>query len=89
MTLTPERVKPVAALLFEGRSRKEIAAALDVSPRTVSRWKNDPRVLAELERLRNATPATRALAVLEDIALRGENERNRLQAAQTLLRLAI
>ena len=49
MTLTPERVKPVAALLFEGRSRKEIAAALDVSPRTVSRWKNDPRVLAELE----------------------------------------
>jgi DNA-binding NarL/FixJ family response regulator len=88
VTLTPERVKLLAALLVAGRSRTEIADALDVSPRTVSRWKHDPRVLAEVERLRNATPLTRAIAVVEDIALYGENERNRLQAAQTLIRLA-
>jgi transcriptional regulator with XRE-family HTH domain len=89
VTLTPERVSLLAGLLYAGRSRTEIAAALGVSPRTVSRWRTDPSVLAELERLRNATPVTQALAVLEDIALHGENERNRLQAAQTLLRLAI
>jgi FixJ family two-component response regulator len=88
VTLTPERVRLLAALLVAGRPRTEIADALDVSPRSVSRWKTDPRVLAEVERLRNATPVTRALAVLEDIALHGENERNRLQAAQTLVRLA-
>jgi DNA-binding transcriptional regulator YdaS (Cro superfamily) len=88
VALTPERVKLLAACLVAGRSRTETAEALGVSPRSVSRWKKHPRVLAEVERARSATIEIRALGVLEDLAFHSEDERTRLQAAQTIVRWA-
>ena len=65
--LTPERIKQLAECLVAGRTRKETAEALGVSERTVSRWKKDPRVLAEVERLRNGASEIRAVQVLLEL----------------------
>jgi FixJ family two-component response regulator len=62
--LTPERIKVLAECLIGGRTRKETADMLGVSPRTVTRWKNDPTVVAEVDRLRSRTSETRAADVL-------------------------
>lgn len=88
VALTPERVRLLAACLVAGRSRTETAEALGVSPRSVSRWKKHPRVLAEVERARNSTIETRVLGVLEDLAFHSKDERIRLQAAQVVVRWA-
>jgi transcriptional regulator with XRE-family HTH domain len=83
--LTPGRIEEVAEFLIAGRTRAEIARALDVSPRTVSRWKKDSAVLVEIERLRNRTSEDRAVDALEQLLETG-SERMVLGAAQTLLR---
>jgi predicted transcriptional regulator len=88
MTLTPERIKKMAECIVAGCSRQETADALGVSPRTVSRWKKDPRVIAEVDRLRSRTSETR----VEDVLLRlleSDDERIRLMAARETLRWRI
>ena len=86
--LTPERIKQLAECLIAGRTRAETAKALGVSPRTVSRWKKDPTVLAEIERLRNRTGETRAADVLLGL-LKSDDERIRLAASREIYRWKI
>ena len=81
--LTPERIKQMAECLITGRTRQETADALGVSPRTVSRWKKDARVLAEVERLRNRASEAIAVDYLKSL-LDSDNERIVLGAAQAL-----
>ena len=88
MTLTPEKIKLLAECLIAGLSRKETAKALGVSPRTVSRWKKDPRVIAEVERLRTRTSETRVEDVLQRL-LESDDERVRLGAVRESLRWKI
>jgi hypothetical protein len=86
--LAPERIKQLAECLIAGRTRNETAEALRVSPRTVSRWKRDPAVIAEVDRLRSRTSETRA----EDVLLRlleSDDERIRLMAVRETLRWKI
>jgi hypothetical protein len=86
--LSPERVKTLAECLIAGHTRQEAADALRVSPRTVSRWKKSPAVVAEVERLRSRTNETRAADVLQRLLESGD-ERIRLAAARDVLRLQI
>jgi transcriptional regulator with XRE-family HTH domain len=83
--LTRERIRKLAESLIAGCTRKEAAEALGVSPRTVTRWNKDPAVLAEIERLLNRGPETRALERLERL-LDSEDDKVALGAAQTLVR---
>jgi hypothetical protein len=86
--LTPERIKQLAECLIAGRTRNETAEALGVSPRTVSRWKKDPAVVTEVDRLRSRTSETR----VEDVLLRlleSDDERIRLMAVRETLRWKI
>jgi transcriptional regulator with XRE-family HTH domain len=83
--LTRERIRQLAESLIAGCTRKEAAKALGVSPRTVTRWKKDPAVLAEIERLLNRGPETRALERLERL-LDSDDDKVALGAAQTLVR---
>jgi hypothetical protein len=86
---TPEQITLLAACVIAGRSRTETAKMLGVSPRSVSRWNTDPRVLVEVERARDATIETRMIGVLEALAHHAEDERTRLHAAQSIVRWAI
>src|SRR5262249_34939601 len=61
------------------------ADALNVSPRTVSRWKRDPAVVAEVDRLRSRTSEDRAVDALEHLLVTG-SEKIVLGSAQALLR---
>jgi FixJ family two-component response regulator len=83
--LTPERITQLAEALLAGHTRKDTAKALNVSPRTVSRWKKNPSVLAEVDRLRERTPDTRAVDTLERL-LDSVDEKVALKAAETLVR---
>ena len=86
--LTPERITQLAGCIVAGLTRAETAEVLRVSVRTVSRWKKDPAVLAEVDRLRNRTSETRA----EDVLLRLQDswdEKIALAAAKEVLRLQI
>lgn len=87
--LTPERIKLLAECLIAGCTRQETADALDgASPRSVSRWTKDPRVLAEVERRRDQTGETRVEEVLLRL-LESDDERIRLGAAREILRWKI
>jgi hypothetical protein len=57
---------------------------LGVSPRTVTRWKNDPTVVAEVDRLRSRTSETRAADVLVRL-MDSLDERIALTAAREVL----
>src|SRR5262245_46895868 len=83
--LTRDRVRRLAELLIAGCTRKEIAKTLDVSPRTVTRWKQDPAVQAEYDRLLKRGPETRALEKLDRL-LDSNDDKVALAAAQTLVR---
>jgi hypothetical protein len=83
--LTRERIRQLAEYFIAGRTREETATALGVSPRTVTRWKKEPAVLAEVERLLNRGPETRALEKLERL-LDSDDDKVALGAAQTLVR---
>jgi len=83
--LTPERVKRLAECVIEGLSRAETADALDVSPRTVSRWKKNPIVEAEVDRLRSRTNEPRVEDVLIRL-LKSDDEHIRLMAVRETLR---
>jgi transcriptional regulator with XRE-family HTH domain len=86
--LTPERIKTLAECLIAGRTRNETAEALGVSPRTISRWKTDSAVLAEVARLRSRTSETRAEDVLQSL-LDSDDERIRLMAVREIYRWKI
>jgi MoxR-like ATPase len=86
--LSPERIKRLAECLIVGRTRAETAEALGVSPRTVTRWKKDARVLAEVERLRSRTIETRVEEVLQRL-LKSDDERVVLGAVRETLRWKI
>jgi hypothetical protein len=62
-----------------------MATALGFSPRTITRWKQDPAVLKESERLLNRGPETRALERLDRL-LDSNDEKVALAAAQALVR---
>lgn len=47
----PERVKLAAALFVEGASRKQMAEELGVSEWTITQWRKDPRVRAQVSKL--------------------------------------
>lgn len=83
--LTRDRVRRLAEALVEGRTRKGTAAALGVSPRTVTRWKKNPAVVAEFERLLNRGPETRALEKLDRL-LDSPDDKVALRAAEFLVR---
>jgi hypothetical protein len=83
--LTRDRVRRLAECLVAGCTRKETAKALEVSPRTVTRWKTDPAVQAEFERLLKRGPETRALEKLDRL-LDSDDDKVALGAAQTLVR---
>jgi hypothetical protein len=86
--LTPERIKTLAECLIEGRTRVETADALDVSARTVSRWKKNPVVVAEVDRLRSRANEPRVEDVLIRL-LKSDDEHIRLMAVRETLRWKI
>jgi predicted transcriptional regulator len=47
----PERVKLAAAMFVEGSTRADMAAELGVSEWTITQWRKDPRVRAQVTRL--------------------------------------
>lgn len=47
----PERVKLAAALYVEGATREDMARELGVSPWTITQWRKDPRVRAQVSKL--------------------------------------
>jgi hypothetical protein len=47
----PERVKLAAAMFVEGATRAEMAAELGVSEWTITQWRKDPRVRAQVAKL--------------------------------------
>jgi hypothetical protein len=73
-------------LVVAGRSRREISNILGVQPRTLSRWRSEPEVRAEIEALTSSANATEISAVA---ALRGlltdPDSRVRLEAARAIL----
>lgn len=82
--LTPEVIDTLARFLVEGRTRAEIAERLDVSVRTVSRWRSSPLVIAEVERLENRSDEVRAADVLLRL-MESDDERISLRAAELVL----
>jgi transcriptional regulator with XRE-family HTH domain len=84
--LTREQINLLAECLIAGRSRKQIAEALGVSVRTVSRWKEDLAVLAEVDRLRNRTNEAIAVDYLKSLLV-SDDERVVLAAAQALSKI--
>lgn len=84
--LTPDRIKQLAECVIAGRTREETAEALGgASKRSVSRWKKDARVLAEVERLRTRSSEIR----VDDVLLRlleSDDERVVLGAAREIYR---
>jgi predicted transcriptional regulator len=88
MSLTPERIKKMAECIVAGCSRQETADALGVSPRTVTRYKNDWEVIAEVDRLRSRTNETRVEDVLQRL-LRSDDERVQVMAVRESLRWEI
>ena len=86
--LTPERIKTLAECLIAGRTRAEAADLLGVSPRTVSRWKKDPAVEAEVDRLRNRSGETRVADVLLGL-LESDDDRIVLGAEREIYRWKI
>ncbi len=87
MSLTPERRKKLAECIIAGCTRRETADALGVTARTVTRYKQDREVIAEVDRL-SRTSETR----VEDVLLRlleSEDERVRLMAVRETLRWKI
>jgi hypothetical protein len=83
--MRPEHVRAIAEGEVAGLSRAEIAAKTELTPRTISRYRHRPEVLAEVERLRSRTPESRAV----DILLRlsdSEDERIALDAAKEILK---
>jgi hypothetical protein len=87
--LTPERIKTLAECPIAGRTRAEAADLLGLSPRPVSRWKKDPAVEAEVDRLRNRSGETRVADVLLLGLLESDDERIVLGAAQEIYRWKI
>lgn len=47
----PERVKLAAALFVEGATRAEMAAELGCSEWTITQWRKDPRIRAQVSKL--------------------------------------
>jgi predicted transcriptional regulator len=47
----PERVKLAAAMFVEGSTRADMAAELGVSEWTITQWRKDPRVRAQVTKL--------------------------------------
>lgn len=47
----PERVKLAAAMFVEGATRADMAAELGVSPWTITQWRKDARVRAQVTKL--------------------------------------
>lgn len=47
----PERVKLAAAMYMEGATREKMAKELGVSPWTITQWRKDPRVRAQVAKL--------------------------------------
>jgi predicted transcriptional regulator len=88
MAMTPEKINLLAECLIAGLTRKEAADVLGVSPRTVSRWKKDPRVIAEVERLRSRANEPRVEDVLTRL-LKSDDEHIRLMAVRETLRWEI
>src|SRR3954469_19860580 len=78
--LTPEVAKVLAQFLAQGRSRQSIADRLDISVRTVSRWKSSPLVIAELNRSDDVRAADVLLRLMEC-----DDERIALRAAELVL----
>ena len=65
LSLTQQQTQ--AALLWETNSEKEIVAALDITPETLTQWKNLPIFLAEIADLRleiEASPEEKQAAAL-------------------------
>jgi len=88
MSLTPERIKKVAECIVAGCSRQETADALGVLPRTVTRYKKDREVIAEVERLRTRRNETRVEDVLQRLR-ESDDEHIRLMAVRETLRWRI
>lgn len=47
----PERVKLAAAMFVEGMTREKMSAELGVSPWTITQWRKDPRIRAQVTKL--------------------------------------
>ena len=47
----PEKVKLAASMYMEGKTRAEMAAELAVSEWTITQWRKDPRVRAQVTKL--------------------------------------
>lgn len=97
MSLTGKQVKAVG-LLASGRTCREVAKEVSVTPQTITAWKKMPGFVAELNRAkRDGLEAARtklqhiagdAVDVLIDLAMNAEGEEVRRKAAMGLVGLA-
>ncbi|MGZ4314315.1 MAG: hypothetical protein ACXVRS_00630 [Gaiellaceae bacterium] len=65
-----------------------MAQALEISPRTASRWKKNPLVIAEVERIRNRSDQQRAAEILVRLT-ESDDERVALRACELVLQRSI
>jgi hypothetical protein len=85
----PEYVLRLAELELAGASRKEMAEALGVTPRTVSRLRHAPEVKAMTERLRSQPDSVRATTVLLDVMTSTKDERLKVDCAKAVLQYGV
>src|SRR5437879_486130 len=82
--LTPARATQLAECILAGRTRQEMAQLLGIAPRTASRWKKNPLVVTEVERIRNRSDEQRAAEILVRLT-ESDDERVALRACELVL----
>ena len=63
-----DQQRAVARMLVQGLRTNRIAHLLGLNRHTIPRWRRDPRVIAEMDRLRKLAERAVALAVLSPVA---------------------
>ncbi len=94
--LTPKQTKAIA-LFAEGKSGREVAAEVSVTPQTLSEWRKSALFMAELNNFRMELLETArstlqhapnlAVAALVELAESSDNPETRRKAALDILRL--
>jgi transcriptional regulator with XRE-family HTH domain len=86
--MRPDHIRAIAEGEIAGLSRREIASKTGLTPRTISRYRRRPEVLAAVEQLRRLPRSERAQDVLVGL-LASDSETIRLQAALGIVRYGV